>query len=331
MAIRPGKLSALIVALGLFSAVGGGVGYAALRKDVTIVAGGAVVRHATFKRTVGQTLAEAGIQLRSGDETAPALDARVREDLRIVVRRAVPVTVMVDGKTRAVTSAAPTVEAFLQRRRVTLSSADKVFPARDAALVPGMRIRVVRIQHRLTTEAVAIPYRVRTSVDPKTPRGIVRVLSPGRPGLRERAWKVTLVDGKVSSRELIGQRVVRLPLDRVVAVGSRILVVSRGEFAGKEYFDVIATAYSPHCCKGVDGITAIGLRAGYGVVAVDPRVIPLGSRLYIEGYGYAVAGDTGSRIKGLRVDLGFDTQREAIRFGRRPVRVYVVQKKVRRS
>jgi 3D (Asp-Asp-Asp) domain-containing protein len=81
----------------------------------------------------------------------------------------------------------------------------------------------------------------------------------------------------------------------------------------------------------VDHITATGVHAGYGVVAVDHDVIPLGSRLYIEGYGYALAGDTGSRIKGLRIDLGYDTKRQAIQFGRRPVRVYIVQKKERRS
>lgn len=330
MFIRPGTVSALIVAVGLSSAVGGAMSYAALRKDVTIVAGAAAARHTTFKRTVGQVLREAGVTLHDNDETSPPPDARVSEGLHIVVRRAVPVTLLVDGKTVAMESAAPTVEALIQRRRVALFAADKVFPARKAAPVPRMRIRVVRIQHRLVTDHVAVPYQVRSRVDPKTPRGIVRVLSPGRPGLRERAWTVTLADGRVASRELIGQRVVRLPLDRVVAVGSQILLASRGQFAGKEYFDMVATAYSPFCCKGVDNVTAIGLRAGYGVVAVDPRVIPLRSRLYIEGYGYALAGDTGSRIKGLRVDLGFDTRREAIRFGRRPVRVYIIQKHVRR-
>ncbi|MGQ0571923.1 MAG: 3D domain-containing protein, partial [Armatimonadota bacterium] len=76
--------------------------------------------------------------------------------------------------------------------------------------------------------------------------------------------------------------------------------------------------------RGVDGTTAIGLRAGYGVVAVDPQIIPLRSILYIEGYGQAIAGDTGGAIKGHRIDLGFSTAREAYKFGRRPVRVYIL-------
>ncbi|HET6947256.1 MAG TPA: 3D domain-containing protein, partial [bacterium] len=85
------------------------------------------------------------------------------------------------------------------------------------------------------------------------------------------------------------------------------------------------------CCKGVDDVTALGIRAGFGVVAVDPAVIPLGSRLYIEGYGYAIAADTGSAIKGMRIDLGYDTKGQALRFGRRPVRVYIIQRGRRRS
>ena len=75
---------------------------------------------------------------------------------------------------------------------------------------------------------------------------------------------------------------------------------------------MIATAYTADSSGG-SGWTAIGRRAGYGIVAVDPRVIPLGTRLYIPGYGMAVAGDTGGAIVGNRIDLGFDSLRGAIR------------------
>ena len=90
---------------------------------------------------------------------------------------------------------------------------------------------------------------------------------------------------------------------------------------------MVATAYDPgprSCGRYASGWTAIGMRAGKGVVAVDPSVIPLGTRLYIEGYGPAVAGDVGRAIKGRRIDLGYGTYREAIAWGRRTVRVYVL-------
>jgi 3D (Asp-Asp-Asp) domain-containing protein len=102
------------------------------------------------------------------------------------------------------------------------------------------------------------------------------------------------------------------------------VIASRGQFTGKEVLEMEATGYAPWHGKGVDDVTAIGMKAGYGVVAVDPKVVPLRSVLFIEGYGQAVAGDTGGAIKGHRIDLGFNTAREAYKFGRRPVRVYIL-------
>lgn len=86
---------------------------------------------------------------------------------------------------------------------------------------------------------------------------------------------------------------------------------------------VIASAYAPGA--GAGHITAIGKRARRGIVAVDPRVIPLGTKLYIPGYGYGVAADTGGAIKGNRIDLCFDTREEAINWGRRRVVVYIIR------
>jgi 3D (Asp-Asp-Asp) domain-containing protein len=87
---------------------------------------------------------------------------------------------------------------------------------------------------------------------------------------------------------------------------------------------MIATAYSAGC-YGCNGITATGIRAGFGIIAVDPNVIPLGTRLFIPGYGRAIAGDTGGAIVGHRIDLGFDSDSEAMRWGSRPVTVYVLR------
>lgn len=328
---RPGAISALILILGLGSAAAGAAGHAVLRKEVTIAAPGRIVRFATYHRSVAGALAQAGVAVQPEDEVSPPLSARLREGQVIAVRSAVPLTVIADGETREVRSTAPTVAEMLARVGITLSSWDKVYPGRAEPLHGGMRVRVVRVAHTIATEQMAVPYEVRSTVDPRTPRGIVRVVTPGRLGLRERVWRITTEDGRVTARTLVGWRQVRDPLDRVITVGTQNVAAARGQFAGVEYLDLVATAYSPFCCKGVDDITALGIRAGYGVVAVDPKVIPLGSRLYIEGYGYAIAADTGSAIKGLRIDLGYETKRQALQFGRRPVRVYIIQKGRRRS
>lgn len=89
-----------------------------------------------------------------------------------------------------------------------------------------------------------------------------------------------------------------------------------------------ATAYYPgpeDTWPFASGTTASGLKAGYGVVAVDRRVIPLKTRVYVEGYGYAIAADMGGAIKGKKIDLCYDTYEEAVRFGRKNVKVYLLR------
>lgn len=101
------------------------------------------------------------------------------------------------------------------------------------------------------------------------------------------------------------------------------VATSRGETAYKTVHNMEATAYLPTDGDG-RGITATGTRAMHGVVAVDPKVIPLGSRVYIPGYGFATAGDTGGAIRGKKIDLCMEDYGQAMRFGRRTVQVYVL-------
>lgn len=96
--------------------------------------------------------------------------------------------------------------------------------------------------------------------------------------------------------------------------------------APSKYFKVLtveATAYSSQD-PGNGNYTATGSRLKKGIVSVDPRLIPLGTKLYVEGYGYAVADDVGGAIKGHRIDLAYDSRSEALQFGRQTVKVYVL-------
>jgi 3D (Asp-Asp-Asp) domain-containing protein len=114
-----------------------------------------------------------------------------------------------------------------------------------------------------------------------------------------------------------------VPLRTILVDAARTRLAAAAHAAGSA-LKMIATAYTAGC-YGCSGITATGTRAGHGIVAVDPRVIPLGTHLYVPGYGKAIAGDTGGAIKGLRIDLGFDSLADAIRFGRREITVYVLR------
>jgi 3D (Asp-Asp-Asp) domain-containing protein len=88
-----------------------------------------------------------------------------------------------------------------------------------------------------------------------------------------------------------------------------------------------ATAYDPgpvNYTRGYVGRTSIGERARFGIVAVDPDVVPYRSMLYVEGYGVGLAADTGGDIKGRRVDLCFDSTAEALQYGRRKTTAYIL-------
>jgi 3D (Asp-Asp-Asp) domain-containing protein len=164
--------------------------------------------------------------------------------------------------------------------------------------------------------------------------GHLKVVQKGAPGLREISYLVTRKDTNRSQvkRAVLTARVIRQPRIRVVAAGigeySALAQLAKRGFDGtinlaKAAISMVATAYTADC-SGCSGTTASGQHAGHGIVAVDPRVIPLGSHLYIPGYGHAVAGDTGGAIRGNRVDLGFNSDSDAMQFGRRSVTVYVL-------
>lgn len=93
-------------------------------------------------------------------------------------------------------------------------------------------------------------------------------------------------------------------------------------------FMVTATAYTANC-NGCSGITKTGINLkknpNLKVIAVDPRVIPLGTKVHVEGYGYAVAGDIGGAIKGNKIDVFIPTKNAAYQWGRKTVKVKVLQ------
>ncbi|MCL5290619.1 MAG: 3D domain-containing protein, partial [Firmicutes bacterium] len=152
------------------------------------------------------------------------------------------------------------------------------------------------------------------------PRGISRTMVRGQNGEEQQTWSVTYHDGQLVSRHLVDRKTVANPTESIVQVGTGQTVSRGGEtIRFREAMEVTATAYSH---TGYN--TACGTWPEYGTVAVDPRVIPLGSRLYVEGYGQATALDTGGAIKGSRIDVFLESAGEAGRWGVRTVKVYLL-------
>ncbi len=161
-----------------------------------------------------------------------------------------------------------------------------------------------------------------------------RVLkTAGTPGEKLVVWRVYLRNGKEVRRVKVREETLTPPQPSIYEIGVHGHIASRGalgrssSFRTAKVLTMHASAYTPHRSGGGTGSgrTASGLPAGYGLVAVDPRVIPLGTVLYIEGYGMAIAADTGRAIRGHKIDLCFATRAQALQFGRRQVRVHILR------
>lgn len=235
------------------------------------------------------------------------------------------VTLIADGETRSVLTSAKTVGDLLAAEKAYPSGEDRCSVPLSAPIKDGMRVAITRVKTERFIDRIAIPFTTRQRYTSSLRAGVREVVTPGKPGQRVKVVLNVFRDGKLVQVRKIAESVTK-PRQQVVLTGTRGLVASRGYFGGRRTMTMVATGYGPTAADNGRwaGQTATGLKPGYGVVAVDPRFIPLGTRLYIEGYGYAVAGDTGSAIKGNRIDLGHDTYSEAARVGRKKVKVIIL-------
>ncbi len=237
-----------------------------------------------------------------------------------------PVLVYADGKRLEAQVTGRNVREALAAVKVEFNADDLVHPTPETALGPRTKIWVKRVEFRERSLSKPVPFKVELRHE-ATLRGRTRIEQVGETGQEEQLVREKLVDGKVTDFIVLASKVTREPRAQIVAVGRSEILASRG-LTSRKVLRMEATGYSSdprECPRSSKGRTASGLMAGYGLVAVDPRVIKLGTRLYIEGYGYALAADKGSAIKGLKIDLGHNSHGEALAVGRRSVRVHVLQ------
>lgn len=239
------------------------------------------------------------------------------------------VKVNVDSQILHMKTSAKDVNEVLHQAGIVLDQDDRVYPGRNTQIKDGMTIKVQRVKVKLESKRAIIPYRTERRKNDQLASGTLKVVQQGSNGIKTKLLKVTYIDGKAVKRQVVEENITKQPVNKVVMVGSKAASVktSRGALRYKKVLMMNASAYAPdpRCTGKVNSRTASGMQAGPGVVAVDPGVIPLRTRLFIEGYGFAVAGDTGSSIKGNKIDLCYSTYEEALRFGRRMVKVYILQ------
>lgn len=170
-----------------------------------------------------------------------------------------------------------------------------------------------------------IPFKTTYQMSRTVGQGRLVKKQVGKPGQVVEVYEVDTIDGK-SVKTLVGTEKIA-PVDEVVYIGTHGYSAGRGNFTRSKVLTMQASAYDPSAGRGAAATfkTANGMRARYGLVAVDPRVIKLGTLLYVEGYGLALAADTGGAIKGNRIDLCMNTYAECMQFGRRNVRVHILR------
>ena len=334
------KMVAVVITAAVIVLMLGTVSY--FQKEVVINLDGNQIVVRTMKSTVKEVLKQNGIRLGKYDYVSVPIDTKLQSKKNniINIKSAVPVYVSADGQEIELMTSKETVKEALQGEPINLSHSDKIQGANpDDRIVKGMRLKVVRVTRKLVSQNEVIPCEVVKKDNNSMDMGQCRIVNEGKDGVREKTYMVEYQDGKEVKRLLVDHKVVVNPEDKVVEHGTiPIYTTSRGEnFRYKKVMEMRATAYTASyedTGKTPDhpefGITYTGMRVKKGVVAVDPKVIPLGTRLYVEGignvpdYGYAIAADIGSAVKGDIIDLYMDDSTAVKRWGVKKVKVYIL-------
>lgn len=306
-----------------------------LRNTVEVVVDGQKVEITTLSKNVKTVLEDNGITVAQKDKISVELDSKVNHGDIIYINKAVNVKVVVDGKNLSIASAEKTVKDMLEAENIKVNQEDKVTPSIDENLQEGMTVEVTRVKKELVDEVQPIAFETETRNNSELKQGVEEVVQDGSNGERTITTEVVYENGKEVNRRVVKEVVSKNPINKILDIGTLVAVErpSRGSSdQDSEYSSVIScesTAYTSD--RGDSGtVTATGTTVrrnpdGYSTVAVDPRVIPLGTKLYIEGYGLAIAEDTGGAILGNKVDVYVNSYDEAVNWGRRQVNVYILK------
>jgi resuscitation-promoting factor RpfB len=305
-------------------------------KKVTLIMDGKKQEIWTTAKSVGELLNSQHIKIGEHDKIAPSPNAKIKKGMEVNVEKAFPVHLNVGGKQKQVWATSTTVADFLKQQNVKLGELDRVEPSLQEKVKEDMIVKVVKVQKVTDVVEEPINFAVVTRQDAQLPKGERRVISPGEKGSALKKYEVVLENGREVSRKLMETKVIKASKNRIVAIGTRstraqsrsVQIASRGQRHAAKEFYVTATAYTAYC-EGCSGKTSTGidLRANPSakVIAVDPSVIPIGSKVYVEGYGYAIAADTGSSINGYKIDVFFPKESDAFRWGKKRVKVKILQ------
>lgn len=338
---NPKKLFETLMAIVVASMVTMGAVYDTGLKEVTVMhtdlfSGTTQTMTITTRgEKVSDLFEEKNISVDSNDITTFSMTDEISDGDTLEIKQGKHIKITADGMTKATVTSRTNVAEALLENGISVGENDWAEPGFETAITDNMEITLYRITVREETVTEKFSGPVENRTDDRMYADEQKVIK-GADGIKEVSYKIMENEGNEVYREVLSENVIRESETTVVVTGTRtrLTATKQGKtFTYSKKLTVKATAYdtSPEENGGYS-TTATGMKLGYGMVAVDPRVIPLGSRLYIESvdeggswtYGYAVAGDTGGAIKGNRIDLCYNTKRECIQFGRRSATVYVL-------
>lgn len=310
-----------------------------LAKTYTITDGDRVVTYTGFASDPGEILHALDMELQE-------LDSYTATDSAITVHRGLQVRVSYRGELLNLYSSGETVGQLLDRLGLTIGEEDVLSHGLDLPVYDGMELQIDRVVTRRETYATTIPYETTYCNAPSIPAGSDAVLTRGRDGELLCTADVTYRNGIEQERKVLSEDVTIAAVAQVIGVGTGEAIdgsvdpnakpiigdgyirLPTGEILTYTKTDTVrATGYT-HTDAGCDMITATGTTVRRGTVAVDPRFIPYGTRMFIVSndgevvYGIAVAEDCGGAIKRDRMDLYFPTYEECIQFGYRRCTLY---------
>ncbi len=313
---------------------------------VKIIDDGDEVATVLIAGTVQDALDEAGVTCRPVDRLNCESSELVTSDMTIEITRAFSVDVKVDGKTLVSELLEGKVADVISALNITVGPDDEVSPSLKTKLRPGLTIHVYRVTFAERTETETIKFTTIKKTSSAEYEGVTKVEQEGSNGEKTVTYKDKLVDGKVSKTTKIKEEVVKPAINKIIVKGTKVKVTPRAKTISplalpSKYklengipVDAIKTytgKSTAYHSNSANPKTASGRPAQVGYVAVDPKVIPYGSELYVVSkngkyvYGYCIAADCGRFTHDqLIVDVYLDSEEECRQWGKRDAVVYVL-------
>ncbi len=284
--------------------------------DVSVTDGAAAPRAArTAALNVGEALWTLGYQLFAGDSVTPGFDAPVTAGLAIQIARASLVQVQVDGQALLARTRSATVGEALAAVDVVLLGEDYSVPAEAEAIPANGQVSVVRVREEVLADQELVSFDTTYQGLPEVEIDTLRLVQAGVPGVRRKLTRVRYENGVEVARVADTAAQVQNPVPQIIGYGTNIVIRTLATPDGTiEYwraFSMYATSYAAKFTNRAPGTSSYGRTASgkiltKGLVAIDRAMMPFGTQMYVLGYGFAEAADTGGGVRGRFIDLGFD-------------------------